>query len=138
MEKKDDFGLDSTPDRERESTKQIMEINPNWPWWHRLIGNLINASGVFVWIAVTVICLYVFQGNPELVGYRNNLLNVIVTIAAYGILSFVAGLTLVSWFFPYFNYRRIMATGTPIEKASCMVFWGLIAIALAIVIAGAA
>lgn len=116
--------------------KAIIEVKDEWPWYQRLAANIINASGVFIWLLITVFLLYTFGLNPELVGYRNALLNIIVPAVAYGILSLTAGLTLISWLFPYFNYRKTMREGTPAEKAACMQFWGAIAIALAIIIAG--
>lgn len=136
MENKEDFGMDPTPDQERPQTRQIMEINPNWPWWQRLIGNLINASGTFMWATVTIVLIYTFNANPELVGFRNALLNVVVPAIAYGILSLIAGITLFSWLNPWFSPLRIMQTGDPLEKAAYMVMCGLVALALAIVVAG--
>ena len=134
MEQKED--LAAKPSRDGEKTKAIIDIKEEWPWYQRLAGNVINFSGVFIWLGVTIFLLYVFGLNPELVGYRNALLNIIVPAVSYGILSLVAGLSLISWLFPYFNYRRIMRSGSPEEKAACMQFYAAIAIALAIIIAG--
>lgn len=116
--------------------KVIIPINPEWPWHQRFAANLINSSGVFIWLVLTVFLLWNYQASLELTSYRDALLNIVIPSTAYGILSLVAGLTFVSWLFPYFSYRQIMEKGTDLERLGCFIFWSSIAIALAIVIAG--
>jgi hypothetical protein len=118
--------------------RAIIDIKEEWPFWQRVAGNIVNALPTILWAGVTIALLYFFQGNAELVGLSQAYMNLVVPATAYGILSLSAGLTLISWFFPYFSYRRMMKDGSPIEKAACMGFWGLIAIALAIIIASVA
>jgi hypothetical protein len=86
-------------------------------------------------VLVTYYLLDLFNGNKELVGYRNAMLNLVTSSVAYGILSLISGLSLISWLFPYFSFRQIMQKGSPIEKASCMLFWAGVCISLAIIIA---
>jgi hypothetical protein len=124
--------LDGTPDRK---SKNIIEVNEEWPWYQRLAANIINASGTFIWIVVTYLLLRLFNGNAELVALRNASLNIVVPTVAYGLLSLIAYLTLSSWLFPYFSYRRMIKDGTPLERAACCLFWGLIALSGAIIIA---
>jgi hypothetical protein len=121
----------------QDSKRAIIDIKDDWPWWQRFVASFINSIPVFLWCGITYLLIMMFGSNVELVGFRNAYLNVIVPAAAYGILTLVAGLTLVSWLFPYFNYRRLMREGSDVEKATCMVFWGAIALALSIIIAGA-
>jgi hypothetical protein len=118
--------------------RAIIDIGESWSWGQRLMGNIVNALPTVLWALVTVALLYFFQGNAELVGLSTAYMNLVVPATAYGILSLSAGLTLISWFFPYFSYRRIVREGTPEEKKGCMQFWGAIAIALAIIIASVA
>ena len=121
----------------QKTPREIIEVKEEWPFWQRLAGNIINALPTVMWAVVTIVLLYLFQGNAELVGLSQAYMNLVVPATAYGILSLSAGLTLISWFFPYFSYRRIK-DGSPMEKMGCMIFWGLIALALAIVIASVA
>jgi hypothetical protein len=116
-------------------TKEIIHVNSEWPWWQRLLANLVNASGVFLWLFFTVVSIWHFNQNAELVILRNAMMNVIVSSVTYGIMTLVSAMTLVSWFFPYFSFRRLMQEGTPIERAACCGFWSAIAIAIAIIIA---
>jgi hypothetical protein len=117
--------------------KELIEIQDDWSWGQRFAGNVLNALPTFLWAIVTIALLLLFHGNNELAGLSSAYMNLVVPATAYGILSLAAGLTLISWFFPYFSYR-LMRNGTPVEKAGCMVFWGMIAIALAIIIASVA
>jgi hypothetical protein len=130
--------LDQEPQAKPTKKREIVEIKDEWPFWQRLAGNIVNALPTVLWAIVTIALLYFFQGNAELVGLSQAYMSLVVPATAYGILSLSAGLTLISWFFPYFSYRRMMKEGSPIEKAACMAFWGLIAIALAIIIASVA
>jgi hypothetical protein len=130
--------LENVPQAKPIQQREIMEVKDEWPFWQRVVGNIVNALPTVLWAVVTVALLILFQGNAELVGLSQAYMNLVVPATAYGILSLSAGLTLISWFFPYFSYRRMMKDGTPIEKAACMAFWGLIAIALALVIASVA
>ena len=120
-------------DNNETKTRQLIAIKQEWSWGQRFVANVINASGTFLWAAVTLFIVYMFNQNQELVGFRNAYLNLVVPSIAYGILSFVAGLTLVSWLFPYFSYRRIMNSGSDIEKLGCFIFWGSIALSLSII-----
>ena len=133
-----DLGLNARPDHIKSGSKAIIDIQEDWPLWQRIAASIINFSPVFLWTIITLFLLKSFSGNVELVGFRDAYLNLVVPAAAYGVGTLIAGLSLVGLLFPYFSYRRIMRTGTPIEKAMCLVFWGLIAIAIAIVIASVA
>jgi hypothetical protein len=115
--------------------KVIIDVNPEWPFWQRLGANIINGAPVFFWVLVTYFLIYTFNSSPELVGNRDAMLNIVVPSVAYGILSLISGLALISWMMPYFSFRRIMQTGSPIEKATCMLFWGLCMIAIAMIVA---
>jgi hypothetical protein len=126
--------LEQEPRKERE----IIEVKDEWPFWQRLAGNILNALPTVLWAMVTVALLVFFHGSAELLGLSEAYMNLVVPATAYGILSLSAGLTLISWFFPYFSYRRMIKEGTPEEKKGCMQFWGAIAIALAIIIASVA
>jgi hypothetical protein len=120
------------------SDKNIIDVpegNGAWPWWKRIGAHVLNASGTLFWVAVTYIMLITFQRNEQLVVLRDAMLNITVPSTAYGILSLIAGLSLITWWFPYFNPRRIMKEGQPAEKAACLQFWGLVAFAIAIIVA---
>jgi len=116
--------------------KVIIPVNPNWPWHQRFAANFINSLGVLIWLVLTIFLVWNYQASVELTEYRDALLNLIIPATIYGILSLVAGLTLVSWLFPYFSYRQIMENGSDLERLGCLIFWSCISIALAIVIAG--
>ena len=115
-----------------------MEGSEDWPFWQRFGANLINSAPVFLWMIATFCIMWYLGANPELVGLRNAYLNLVVPAAAWGVVTLIAGVALFAWAFPYFNYKRIMRKGTPLEKAMCMGLWGMIAIAIAIVIASVA
>ena len=117
--------------------RAIIDIKEEWVWYQRWAAAFINSIPVFLWVIVTYFLITLFNANSELIGFRNAYLNIIVPAAAYGVMTLVAGLSLISWLFPYFNYRRIMREGSSIEKASCMLFWGLVALAISIIVAGA-
>jgi hypothetical protein len=117
--------------------KSMIEVNPGWPFWQRAAANVINASGVIGWIIAVYVIIMTYNKSAVLVSYRDAYLNLVVPASVIGILSLIAGLTLVSWLFPYFSFRTMMEKGTPIERASCMGFWATIAIALSIIISGA-
>lgn len=112
--------------------RAIIDVKEDWPWWQRLFANIINASGVFFWAIVSIIMIKHFGNNPELVGLRNAYLNLVVVHTVYVIFSMVAALTLVSWLMPFFHPSKIMRTGTTWEKVACMVFWGLLSMAIGI------
>ena len=127
--------LSQTPEKKE---KAIIDIKEDWPMWQRVLASIVNAFPVFVWMFLTIGIMYYLSGNVELAGLRNAYLNLVVPAVAYGILSLNAGLALVSWFFPYFSIKRVMKSGTPLEKAGLMLFWGLIALSLGIIIASVA
>lgn len=115
--------------------RAIIDIKEDWPLWQRVVASIINASGVFFWLLVTVVLIYTFNLNPELVGFRNSLLNIIAPAVAYGILSLVAGLSLISWLNPWLSPSRLMKEDN-ITRLACCIYWAGCVIALAIVIAG--
>lgn len=135
MSEKDLF--DELEEKPEGKSKAIIEVHEEWPFWQRLAANIVNALPTVLWAAVTIAMLYFFSGSNELLGLSKAYMNLVVPATAYGILSLSAGLTLISWFFPYFSYRRIKE-GSPMEKMGCMIFWGLIALALSIIIASVA
>jgi hypothetical protein len=117
--------------------KSIIDVKDEWSFIHRFIANLINTFPVFIWVFISFFLLYQFNIDPESVDLRDSMLNIVVPSAVYGILTLVSGLTLVSWFFPFFSYRRLMREGSPIERLGCLFFWGLVSIALSIIIGSA-
>lgn len=118
--------------------RSIIDIQEDWPLWQRISASIINFSPVFIWTIITIFLLHLFSGNTELVGFRDAYLNIVVPAAAYGVGTLIAGVSLFGYLFPYFSYRRIMRNGTPLERSMCMGLWGMIAIAIAIVIASVA
>lgn len=112
--------------------KEIIEIQDDWPWYHRLIANVVNAGGIFFWAIISFLLLYHFNSNAELAGLRDAYLNLVVPHSMYVIFTLIAGMALGSWLMPWFSPRRIMRTGTPLEKAMCMGFWAALAIAIGI------
>lgn len=125
--------LEGTPTPQKD--KSIIEVDPKWPFWQRTLANLVNASFVFIWVFAVSFLLYTFNQNEELVILRDAMLNIIVPAVVIGILTLISAMTLVSWGFPYFSFRKLMQEGTPIERAACCGFWGAIAIAIAMIIA---
>jgi hypothetical protein len=117
--------------------KNIIDVpeNEEWALWKRIGAHLINASGTFLWLIVTYLLLIYFNENAQLAALRDASMNIVAPAVAYSILSLIAGLTLASWLFPYFSPRRIAREGEPIEKAACLVFWGLFSLALSFIIA---
>ena len=128
--------LEGVPQTKPIQQREIMEVKDEWPFWQRVAGNIVNALPTVLWAAVTIALLILFQGNAELVGLSQAYMNLVIPATAYGILSLSAGLTLISWFFPYFSYRK--KSTDSLEKLGDRIFWGLIALALAIVIASVA
>lgn len=120
---------------EEKRDRSIVDIDEDWSWSQKLMANILNASGVIAWVAVTIILLYFFGQNDELVGLRNAYMNLSVPASAYGILSLVAGLAGISWLFPQFNPRE---AADPMVKSARLLFWGLVALSLAIIIASVA
>lgn len=111
----------------------IVDVNPEDPWYKQLFFNIINGIPIVVWCVFAYFALTYFSQNAELVSNRDMTLNISVWVTIWGVFSEVAFLTLVSWFFPYFSYKKLQA-GTPIEKAACYIFWGFLALAGAIII----
>ena len=120
---------------EEKRDRAIVEIDEDWSWKKRVGAHIINASGVFFWVVVTLLLLYLFSGNSELVGYRNALLNIIVPAVAYGICSLVAGLALISWLNPWMSPAKLMKQDST-TRLACCIYWGACVVALSIVIAG--
>ena len=123
------------PERHDKNIIDIPDKKEDWPLWKRAGAHLLNASGTFLWLIVTYALLVYFGRNEQLAALRDAGLNIVVPTVAYGLLSLIAYLALTSWFFPYFSPRKIMREGTPLEKAACLMFWGLISIAGAIIVA---
>lgn len=114
--------------------KAIIETNPEWSFWQRTLANLINASGVFLWVFVSVYLLYTYDKNLELSILRDAMLNIIIPATVYGVFTLFSAMTLVSWFFPYFSFRTLMEKGTPMERLGCMGFWAVIGLCIAMII----
>jgi hypothetical protein len=123
------------PEGKDKNIIDVPEGNAEWALWKRIGAHLINASGTFLWLIVTYILLVSFNASEGLVALRDAMMNITVPSTAYGILSLIAGLSLITWWFPYFSPRRIMKEGQPVERAACLHFWGLIAFAIAIIVA---
>ncbi len=113
--------------------KVIVDIDPEWPWYKQIALSIVNALPIIIFGIFTYFTLEHFSHNPELVHNRDMTLNISMHVTVWGIFAEVAFLTLVSWFFPYFSYKKLQA-GTPIEKAGCYLFWGFLALAGAIII----
>lgn len=114
-------------------SRALVDIDPAWPWYKKLFFDIVNGIPVVVWAVIAYMAVVYFSNNPELVYNRDMSLNLSVWITVWGIFSEVAFLTLVSWFFPYFSYKRLQ-NGSPMEKAACYLFWGFLALAGAIII----
>jgi hypothetical protein len=113
--------------------KAIIDIHEEWPWYFKLGASIVNGVPVVIWCVFAYFALTYFSQNPELVSNRDMTLNISMWVTVWGVFSEVAFLTLVSWFFPYFSYKKLQA-GTPIEKAACYIFWGFLALAGAMII----
>ena len=120
---------------EERKDRSIIDVEEDWTFSQKVMAHVLNASGVIAWVAVTIILLYFFGQNAELVGLRNAYMNLSVPASAYGILSLIAGLAGISWLFPQFNPRE---PAEPLVKAGRLLFWGLVSLSLAIIIASVA
>ena len=114
--------------------KKILEVKDEWSWYTKFGAHILNASGTFLWIIVTYFILISFNGDPQLVALRDSMLNQVVPSTAYGILTLIAAMSLATYLFPYFSFKKISKEGSPEEKAACMHYWGMIAIAVALII----
>lgn len=121
-------------DPNEKKSRAIIDIEDDWPWYIRLAASIVNGLPVAVLVVVTYLVLESFSHNPELVSNRNLTMNIAMYATVWGIFAEVGFLTLVSWFFPYFSYKRIK-TSAPIVQATCFLFWGFLALAGAIIIA---
>jgi hypothetical protein len=115
-------------------TKAIFDVKPEWPLWQRTLANIVNSLPVFLWAGITYLLLIKFEANPELAGYGDAYMNLLVRAVAYSILSLIAGVSLLSWLHPWFNPSRMMQ-GTEKQQQACVIYWGSALIALAIIIA---
>lgn len=127
--------LDAKPDPSRSAHRAIinMDGSEDWKWYERFLAHLINAVPVFAWFVVTYLLISFFGTNPELVGYRNAMLNLMVPSAAFSVLTLISGIILLSWLNPYMSPRKMMA-GSSMDRIACCVYWGLNGLALALVI----
>jgi hypothetical protein len=124
--------LDKNPNDIKQ--KAIVDINPEWKFWQRALANIVNSIPVLLWAAVTYFGLSHFADNPELVGYRDAYMNLIMSAVAYSVLALIGGVSLLSWWMPWFSPRRMMQ-GTERQQLICVIFWAATILGLSIVIA---
>jgi len=114
--------------------KAIWEVPDDAPKWQHWLAKFINSIPIVLFIFVTYYLINLFGQNPELEGYRNAYMNLVVSTVPYSALAFIGILSLTTWLFPYFNYKQIK-NDAPIVRAACFIFWGMVSLGVAIVIA---
>jgi hypothetical protein len=127
--------MDDKEQQVEKHVRSLIDVKEEWPWYWRMSATIINFIPTLIWFLVAYFLLTFFAQNSDLVIKRNLTLNISVPIVAWGILSLIATLTLVSTFFPYFSYKRIMLNGDPRVQSACLHFWGMLSLAAAIIIA---
>ena len=114
-------------------TKSIIDIKPGWPWYTQVLAHVLNGIPIIIWVVIAYTAMEYFSQNPVLVHNRDMTMNISVWVTVWGLISEIAFLGLVSWAFIYFSHKRVELSA-PIVQAACFVFWGLLAIAGAIII----
>jgi hypothetical protein len=121
----------------QKQSRAIIDVDEEWPWYARVGAYVVNAIPVVLWLVFSYYAVDYFSHNPDLVARRDLTLNITVWAVIIGILAEISFITLVSWCIPFLSYKRLRKNGSDIEKAACYIFWGMLAIAGALIISSA-
>jgi hypothetical protein len=127
----DDLKNELTPNK----SKALIDVREEWPWYARIGAYIVNAVPVAMSLVFFYYAISYFNKDPSLVHNRDVTLNITVWAVVIGILAEICLITIVSWTNPHLSYKRLRNSGSDLEKAACYIFWGLLAIAGAIIIA---
>jgi hypothetical protein len=123
-------------DQIQRKSKSVVDVKEEWPWWQKWLASLINYSALIVWVVVSYLLISFVADNPDLVWNQVLYLTVVVPAVAYGLLSLVAGVVVLTYFNPWMRPSRYK-DGSDHEKRTMVYYWVGVLLSVALVIYGA-
>ena len=114
----------------------LIEIKSTWPLWLTILATGLNFIGVLLFLLVLYYIRDLVVSNPVIEGRIDSYLAIVGYSSALGILTLIAGSSLVILLNPWINFKKLM-DGDGSSKISGAIIFASIVLSLALIVMAA-
>lgn len=116
--------------------KELIEIKDSWPLWLTVIITGLNFIGIFIFLFVLYEIRSVVLESPVITGRIYNYVGLVGYASALGILTLVAGSSIILLLNPWINFKKLME-GDGLSKLSGAIIFSFTLLSLALIVLAA-
>jgi len=116
--------------------KELISPNENWPRWLYVLATIFNFIGILIFIVVLLSIRSEVISNEVISSRITSYLGLVGYASALGILTLVAGSSIIILLNPWINFRNLM-NGDGFSKLSGAIIFSSIVLSLSLVILAA-
>jgi hypothetical protein len=116
--------------------RYLVKIKEGWPKWLVVLATVLNFIGIIIFLAVLFGIREIVLANPIIEGRIYNYVGLVGYASALGILTLVAGSSIILLLNPWINFKKLME-GDGLSKLSGAIIFSFTLLALAIIVLAA-
>lgn len=118
------------------SQKELVEVKEGWPLWLTSLITILNFIGIFIFLFVLYQIREIVLQSPVIEARIESYLGIVGYSSALGILTLLAGSSLIILLNPWINFKKLM-DGDGISKIAGAIIFSSIVVSLALIVLAA-
>jgi hypothetical protein len=116
--------------------KELFEVKEGWPLWLTILVTSLNFVGVLIFLIVLYNIRNIVLSSPVIEARIESYLGIVGYSSALGILTLLAGSSLIILLNPWINFKKLM-DGDGVSKIAGAIIFSSIVISLALIVLAA-
>lgn len=116
--------------------KELIEVKDSWPLWLTILATSLNFVGILLFLVVLYQIRSLVLSSPVIEARIDSYLGIVGYSSALGILTLLAGSSLIILLNPWINFKKLM-DGDGVSKIAGAIIFASIVVSLSIIVLAA-